>query len=196
MAGISAMQYQPMVSQGYDFFGQVFGQLLLYGQGGGASLVNKSQPVTDSENVGIHCHLGLLEYYGLYHVCRFPSYPWQFLQFFSRRGYLARVFVYEHLCHSNQMLCLVVGIRYALDVLEYFIRCGLGHGLRSRECLEEGWGDLIYALVSTLCTENYCYQQFKWRAIFQLGFCQRHGLLEIVNYCSVSVFNSHRSGSL
>ena len=84
-AYVSAVQYEPVVCRGYYLVWQVACQGFLYGQWCRTAFADQAYAVAHAEYVGVHCHLGLLEDDGLYHVCRLAPYAGQALQLRGQR---------------------------------------------------------------------------------------------------------------
>ena len=88
---------------------------------------------------------------------------------------------------GGEVLAFAVGVGDGVNVAQEVVGRGLGRGLGIGVGGEEGGGDHVHALVGALRREDNGHQQLERRAVVQLGFRHRHGLLEALDDLVISV---------
>ena len=190
LAGVAAVEDEPVVGFGEECGRDVAHQFTL-GLQGGLGVAGEADAVGHAEDVGVHRHGGQVEGHGGDHVGRLAPHAGQPLQLLQRVGHLALELVHQHPRQGRQVLALVVGVGYGVDVPEEVLRAGGGHGLRGGVGVEEGGGDHVHPLVRTLRRKHHRHQQLEHTAVVQLRPGSGHGALEVVQRLAVALFPGH-----
>ena len=153
LADVASVEQKPVMGLGNDICGDVLDQLFLglqrvFAAGG------ESEPFGDAEDMGVHCHGGLIPYDRADHVRRLASYALQRLQVVDGRGHLAVVDLDQALLHLYQVFGFGTRVTDGLDVLEQFVGIGIGHGFGCRVGGKEIRRHHVDALVRTLRGEH------------------------------------------
>lgn len=106
---IPSVQYEPMVSLGNEFLGDVAHKHLFSLQriltAGG-----KPNALADAEYVSVNSHGCLIEYYGKYYVGGLAPHSRYGEQGIDVGWHFAAVSLNKSLCHSKQIASLVIGV--------------------------------------------------------------------------------------
>src|SRR5258705_5736331 len=119
------MQYQPMMRFMDHPDRNILHQLRLDSIRSGGGLWYETDSFADPEYMRVHCHVGLLINHGCDNICRLSSNAPQLHQFIHRHWDLSIKLFHYHLCHPNQMLCLVVGIADTFNKRKNLVKASL-----------------------------------------------------------------------
>ena len=126
-----------------------------------------------------------------HNICRLTANTWQGLQRIEVGGQLATKALDDTTREGREVLGLIVGIGYALDIFVYLLGRSLGHSLGRRVTLEELGSCHIDALVGALRRENDSYEQLEGVAEVKFALGRRHMLREVLHNATVSLFGCH-----
>jgi hypothetical protein len=134
----------------------------------------EADAVGDTEDMGVYGHCGDVMDDSGNDVSRLAAYSGEALQGGKVCGYLAVELADEHLCHSDQVAGLVVGVRDGADIGIDLIGRGSGESTGGGEGIEKSGCDGIDPFVGTLCRQDDGNEELESVVMAELRFCYRH----------------------
>lgn len=170
-AGVAAVEYEPVVGDGAQLWGDVGLEIALHFEGTAA--VGKPKAAGDSEDVGVDSYHGFAPEYGADHVGRLLPYPGKAHKLAAASGQLASELGADAPGQINQVLGFASRVGDGSYEGEEFCEAGRGKAHEIGISLEKGRGDCVDPLVCALGGEDDCHYQLVGRAEDQLRL--RHG---------------------
>ena len=149
LADIPAVQYQPMMSLGCDFSGDMSHEGFLRSQRG-LGIICQTDPVADAKHMGIDCHRRLVPYYSKHDIGCFTPYSRKLHKIVNIGGHLPSELLLKHFRRPDKMTCLVVGKRHTADIRKDLLFCGSRQRRRIRIGFKQRGRDHIHPFVCTL----------------------------------------------
>ena len=124
---IPAVKDKPMMGFWKHLCRKILGQHALHAQGSGTRGRDKTDTMTYPKHMGIHSHGWLMEDNAQHHIGGFTPYSRKANQLLHCIRHLTSIVVHQHLCHADQMTCLVVRVRYTFNIFKDYVWCGQAH---------------------------------------------------------------------
>jgi len=157
-----------VVSHVHLFARDKFKQLSFRSQGG-LSINRKADPGSDPEDMRVNGHIGLIVNNGGDHVGGLAADAGETNQFFDCQGHLATKVIDQHLGHTDEVPCLIIGIRNAADKREQAIKIRFGQAGGVREFLKNSRRGHVDPLIGALSRQDNRYQELVWAVVKQLS---------------------------
>ena len=152
------MENQPMMSHMYVCFGYMSDKLFFYFEWGFGGLGDEPQPLRHPEDMGIYRHSRLIEKDGYDDIGCFAAYARELDQLFSLRWNFSVEIFHQHFAQTEQVLGLIVWVRYTSNIREQLIEVALHHPFRCGKVGKQFGSYHIDRLIRTLGTQNHRYQ--------------------------------------
>ena len=179
-----------MMGFGDDVGGDVLDELAFCLEGI-LAVGGQAESFGDAEDMGVHCHSGLVPDDGADDVGGLASDALKGLEVIDVIGDDAVVGGGEALRHLNQMFGFGTGITDGFDVFEDLIGGSCCQGFGGRVCGKEGRGDHVNALVGALGGEHDGNEALEGVGEMEFALCDRHVGLEPSENTMESFFCRH-----